>query len=300
MPVPSVPRRAGPPRKKPAKAPTLPPPDVPEEKPEEPVHTPADVSAEMVSEVPAEVTQTEIATEAVAEPEDTKASLEEPTNRAEKPALIEEAVKIIEHKDPKILQDQPDSEDISNFEDEVPESASSIYLESPLAPSTLVEETNGIRSPPPSSLSSAQEAIPEEDIVTSPVVTDSPPVPVLHSAPHALHEDDADNAYHEDLEDNEEDSEEEEARKKRVADRIAKMGGINPLAPRPVATVSPPAQETRSPPLAPATFVPSSSVTPVAVAEPENKPPLEQSPPAPKETDVGSKVEQDFSSDGKY
>uniref|UniRef100_A0A8H8CHM2 BBC1/AIM3 cysteine proteinase-fold domain-containing protein n=1 Tax=Psilocybe cubensis TaxID=181762 RepID=A0A8H8CHM2_PSICU len=304
MPVPSVPRRAGPPRKKPAKAPTLPPSDVTEEKPEETIEPPVEPAAENKPEASVDAAVSQKTTDTVAEL-DNNTSLDEATAKLpEQSALIEEAVKIIEHQDPKILEDEPESEPISNIEEEVPESASSIYLQSPLAPSTLVEETNGVRSPPPSSLSSAQEVIPEADVLTSPIVIDSPPVPVLHSAPHALHVDELDKTPHEDVEGNE-DPEEEEARKKRVADRIAKMGGINPFAPRPVAPVSPPAEEPRSPPLATATFVPSDSATPVVVpaasAEPEHKadPSLDhtQTPSPPKETDVGSKYEQDSSSD---
>lgn len=315
MPIPSVPRRAGPPRKKPAKTPTLPGSDVPEEKAEEPVHTPAGGSnVKKVPDAHVEAGHTEKATNDAAETDNSIPSLDEPTGKTEQPALIEEAVKIIEHKDPRMLDDT-ESEDVSKLED-VPESrenesASSVYLDSPLATSTLTEEVSGIRSPPPSSLSSGQDIVPDDEIEAAAITTDSPAVPVLHSSPHALHEDDVTRAHHEEevvnvpeaLEaDEEEDAAEEEARKKRIADRIGKMGGINPLAPRPPAPISPPAQETRSPPLDPAKFIPSST-TPVAVPETEHKvdpsPYLGNTHSAPKESDLGSKAEEE-SSDGEY
>ncbi|PPQ70453.1 hypothetical protein CVT25_005349 [Psilocybe cyanescens] len=287
MPIPSVPRRAGPPRKKPAKTPTLPGSDVPEEKAEEPVHTPAGGSnVKKVPDAHVEAGHTEKATNDAAETDNSIPSLDEPTGKTEQPALIEEA-------------DVPESREN--------ESASSVYLDSPLATSTLTEEVSGIRSPPPSSLSSGQDIVPDDEIEAAAITTDSPAVPVLHSSPHALHEDDVTRAHHEEevvnvpeaLEaDEEEDAAEEEARKKRIADRIGKMGGINPLAPRPPAPISPPAQETRSPPLDPAKFIPSST-TPVAVPETEHKvdpsPYLGNTHSAPKESDLGSKAEEESS-----
>ena len=269
MPVPSVPRRAGPPRKKPVK-PAAPPPEVPEEE------TPATGIASVE--------------EAVSPP-----AVNEPKRKS--------TVESFEAPRDDVLADVQDLKAEIEREIEIPSAPQPVaVLEPSLSPPPIAEETtpistsppvtlsrsdsilaepSGIRSPPPTPLATAKEESEqfkvegeedgdEDDEFDIADALATPPIPVRLSpsreAPVAV-------AKHEkeptpvsppiaSTEDTTDEAEEEE-RKKRVAERLAKMGGINPFAMSPPMQAKPP-QEASPPPQVPALFVPSSPSVPSA------------------------------------
>lgn len=233
MPVPAVPRRAGPPRRKPAK-PAAPPPEVPEE------HAPI--------------------TNETAEP------TEEPAVKPESPSLpsSQEAVKSLKSEEPKeaigdnmssppiqptpsfatreksASHPEPGVEIISEREgQEIPFTSSQDV--STGTSSSIPKDTSGFLSPAPTSATNEQGNLAEVDedelahdhhlamSVHAPSLADPSAIKEVDERLLAETEPTPSNG-----EEHEEDElAEEETRKKRVAERIAKMGGVNPFAPPP-------------------------------------------------------------------
>ena len=272
MPVPSVPRRAGPPRKKPSK-PVAPPPEVPEE------------------ETPATGIEDEISPPAVDEPKgkSTAESFETPRNDflADVQALKAEIQEDneIPSADQSLAVPEPSLLPPPIAEEATPISTSPV-ITPPRSDSILIAEPSGIRSPPPTPLDTAEEKETEHfeledeedfDEDDNPVVAEAlatPPIPVLLSpsreAPVAVakHEKEATpvsppTASEEDVTD----EAEEEERKKRVAKRLAKMGGINPFAMSPPLQARSQPEISRSPPQVPVSFAPSSPPVPSAAQD---------------------------------
>ncbi|KAF8885672.1 hypothetical protein CPB84DRAFT_1865160 [Gymnopilus junonius] len=240
MPIPAVPRRSGPPRKKPAKAVPPPPPEVGEEKAEDIAPPP----------VAPEEGKTESQQPAV-EAESAVSETVLPEKQKEVKELTEEAV------EPKLL-DAVQKEDA--HETAIKEETTTVEMEEQ-KPLSISYETKSPSAkeptdilPPPSHATEPEEVEAEdeleemEDFITS----TSPPAPfslpqqVIHDA---TIDEPKDKGHHEigpasaaAVEVSEESEEaEEEARKKRVAERLAKMGGINPFALPPPQVKSPPA-----------------------------------------------------------
>lgn len=229
MPVPTVPRRAGPPRKKPLK----PPPEAPEAPVEEAIAAPPIISTA----------------------DDHKAVETE-----------EDAVQVPEHKEPepepKIIDDhraeihdEPLSidSDVQPVEELVVESKPAISgeskeqgpahdIQSP-QPDELKQEHKHEHEQPdhPDQLgdvdTTREDEAKDDEILDTDELSDyDEKLSVEHHEDHLQRDDD----HHIDAEPQPnseigttEDPEEEEARRKRVAERLAKMGGINPFAPPP-------------------------------------------------------------------
>jgi hypothetical protein len=301
MPVPSVPRRAGPPRKKPSK-PAAPPPEVPEEE------TPITGVAGVEKEVPPP---------AVDEPKGEPAveSFETPRDDLLK-AEIEQEIEI-PSADQSLAVPVPSLSPPTIAEEATPISTSPVITP---PSSILVAEPSSIRSPPPTPLATAEEKESEqfelEDDEDFGADDDSdiaealatPPIPVLLSpsretpAAVAKHEKEPTpvsppSTSEEDITD----EAEEEERKKRVAERLAKMGGINPFAISPPLQAKPQPETSRSPPQVPVSFVPSSPSVPSAA--PDRGSVIRSSSPEPtrKDSTTESNAEEEEEAfDGKY
>ena len=226
MPVPTVPRRAGPPRKKPLK----PPPEVPEAPVDETTAAPSVVS------IADDHKAVETGMEAVVAPEHK-----------------EPEVKIIDDHRAEI-HDEPRSigSDVRPAEELVIESKTSSSGES-----KEQEPAHEIQSPPPDELLKQEHKHEQEQADHPDQLDDVDTIredqaeddEVLHSDEHSDYGENLSVEHHEDQHHDdhhvvaepqsnsaigangtEEDAEEEEARRKRVAERLAKMGGINPFA----------------------------------------------------------------------
>jgi len=309
MPVPAVPRRAGPPRKKPSK-PAAPPPEVPEE--ETPVTGVAGV-------------EEEVSPPAVDEPKGEPAveSFETPRDDllAEVQALKAEIQQEIEipSADQSLAVPEPSVSSPPIAEETTPFSSSPV-ITPPRRDSILIAEPSGIRSPPPTPLATAEEKESEQfeledeedfgaddnsDIAEA---LATPPIPVLLSpsreTPAAVAKHDKEptpvsppTASEEDITD----EPEEEERKKRVAERLAKMGGINPFAMSPPLQAKPQPETSRSPPQVPVSFVPSSPSVPSAA--PSRGSVIRSPSPEPtrKDSTTESNAEEEEEAfDGKY
>lgn len=299
MPVPSVPRRAGPPRKKPVK-PAAPPPEVPEEE------TPAieeEVSPPAVDEPKGEFAVESFESDLLADVQGLKAEIQREIEipSADQPLAVPE----------RRLSPPP-----------VAEEATHISTCPPVTLSILPGEPLGIRSPPPSPLDTTEEEESEqlevegedggeddESDIAEALTT--PPIPVLLSpsreAPAAVK---VAVAKHEKeptpvsppiaSEQDTTDEAEEEERKKRVAERLARMGGINPFAMSPPMQPKPQQETPRSPPQVPVAFVPSSPSAPSAA---QNRRSVIRSPspePTRKDSTTKSNAEEEEAFDGKY
>jgi hypothetical protein len=297
MPVPSVPRRAGPPRKKPSK-PSAPPPEVPEEE---------TGVAGVEKEVPPAVDgpKGEPAVESFE-------TLRDDLLKAE----IEQEIEI-PSADQSLAVPEPSLSPPTIAEEATPISTSPVITP---PSSILVAELSGIRSPPPTPLATAEEKESEQfeledeedfgaddnsDIAEA---LATPPIPVLLSpsretpAAVAKHEKEPTpvsppTASEEDITD----EPEEEERKKRVAERLAKMGGINPFAMSPPLQAKPQPETSRFPPQVPVSFVPSSPSVPSAA--PDRRSVVRSSSPEPtrKDSTTESNAEEEEEAfDGKY
>ena len=307
MPVPSVPRRAGPPRKKPVK-PAAPPPEVPEE--ETPVTEVAGVEEE-VSPPAVDEPKGEPAVESFETPRDDLLA----DVQALKPEIQQEVE--IPSADQSLAVPEPSLSPPTITEEATPISTSPVIT----APSSiLVAEPSGIRSPPPTPLATAEEKESEhfeledeedfgaDDNSDIAEALATPPIPVLLSpsretpAAVAKHEKEPTpvsppTASEEDITD----EAEEEERKKRVAERLAKMGGINPFVMSPPLQAKPQLEISRSPPQVPVSFVPSSP--PVPSVAPDRGSVIRSPSPEPtrKDSTTESNAEEEEEAfDGKY
>ena len=301
MPVPSVPRRAGPPRKKPSK-PAAPPPEVPEE----------GIPVTGVAGV-----EKEVSPPAVDEPEGGPAveSFERPQDNlpADVQALKAEIQQEVEipSADQSLAVPEPSLSPPTITEKATPISTSPVITP---PSSILVAEPSGIRSPPPTPLAIAEEKESEhfeledeedfgaDDNSDIAEALATPPIPVLLSpsretpAAVAKHEKEP-TVSEEDITD----EAEEEERKKRVAERLAKMGGINPFAMSPPLQAKPQPEISRSPPQVPVSFVPSSP--PVPSVAPDRGSVIRSPSPEPtrKDSTTESNAEEEEEAfDGKY
>ena len=264
MPVPSVPRRAGPPRKKPVK-PAAPPPEVPEEE------TPATgiASVEEAVSPPAvnEPKRKSTVESFEASRDDVLADVQGLKAEIQREIEIPSAPQPVAVLEPS-LSPPPIAEETTPISTSPPVTLSR-------SDSILADEPSGIRLPPPTPLATAEEEGEEDgeeddefDIADA---LATPPIPVRLSpsreAPVAV-------AKHEkeptpvsppiaSTEDTTDEAEEEE-RKKRVAESLAKMGGINPFAMSPPMQAKPPQEASPPLPQVPASFVPSSPSVPSA------------------------------------
>ena len=227
MPVPVVPRRAGPPRKKPVK-PTAAVPDVPEEQPPiaEESHQPLEESASgeqivSLSQVP----------EHEALKEETAS---DPDTRDATPAPIVHTMPV---------SSDAEKEEAGSKEVYTPDTTEKF----PGTESPSAEEASGIASPSPSFAISEHKKsddtaddVDVEQMEELNITADVPPVghhhPTPLTEPSAIQQVDekllAEPVAAVDIDDKEDEAE-EEARRKRIAERLANMGGINPLAPPP-------------------------------------------------------------------
>jgi len=304
MPVPSVPRRAGPPRKKPVK-PAAPPPEVPEEEATTTAIAGAEeeVSPPVVDEPKGESTVESLETprdDLLAEVQELKAAIQQVTEMpsADQPLAVPQPS----------LSRSPVAEEATPI---TPRESDSI----------LIDEPSGIRSPPPSRAgtrgegkeSERFEVDDEEDdgeddnpdtaeaLATPPipvrlspsreayVAVTKPKEPTSVSPPIASEEDTTDEA-------------EEEERKKHVAERLAKMGGINPFAVSPPTQTKPQQETSRSPPQMPVSFFPSSPPVPLTAVQ-DSGSVIHPSPPSPtrKDSTTESNAEEEEEAfDGKY
>ncbi|PPR07757.1 hypothetical protein CVT24_003707 [Panaeolus cyanescens] len=250
MPVPSVPRRAGPPRKKPAK-PSAPPPEVPEE----PMVVDTDNQA---AELKADIEAPEIVQEAK-EPEEPAKEAEE--SKASPERIEEKRPTSPEEKSPEVEGGIDAAKGVS---DEVE------------ADRTSAEENEHITSPVPASKPVQQEVDQDQPIseeeggITAEQTADvlsPPPIPIEETVKDVADVEVEEKRGEETVEEKEDD---EEIRKRNIAERLAKMGGVNPFGPPPVRSpplvkspppTSPPLAATTSdlpgsPPVIPAAAVP--------------------------------------------
>lgn len=247
MPVPVVPRRAGPPRKKPAK-PTAVVPDVPEEQP------PIAEESHGALEEPASGEQT--------------ISL---SQGPEHETLKEESASDLDTRDDptpaSIIHTIPVPSDAEKEDAESKQVYAQDRLEkSPGTVSPSVEEASGIASPSPSLAINENEnenekqddsvdGVAVEKMDELHIIADVPPVghhhPTPFTKPSAIQQVD-EKLLAEPIaaaeDDDKEDEAEEEARRRRIAERLGNMGGVNPFAPSPpqVKSLS---DEAQSPPI---------------------------------------------------
>jgi len=297
MPVPAVPRRAGLPRKKPAKS--APPPEVPEEVPQE-------SSTPGAAEEPRVEDSAEKPIEAIP---DTNPSPDTPftpvhAERAPLPVVDEHPTtegpvethqpeqgaekrdespnKAISSEDSKEIVDTPLSEAINPVE-AAPEVSSTPRLSTPADPKQSIEEVLDDSDEELSELATASSLVSPSAAVHTVLPTPNEVVTPVSSADAQVPEE-LDEAA------------EEDARKKRVAEKLAKMGGINPFALPPARVVSPPKAAPSSPPM------PPPSVSPPMDAALSRSP----SPEAVQPNVEGSLIEahvkskDDGDTDGKY
>jgi len=353
MPVPAVPRRAGPPRRKPAK-PSAPPPETPDEKTEtDVVEVPAVPVANTITDagqIPASVAEsTPLVIAASEEVEDRRKERVRADDSTPKPSHDDES-KVQETRDEKIFTETtPPTVLPSSLSGSISSALDDEVIQSPppsvaISPSTTFSPEIKVNAstldaaitqldPSPSSSPSPpllpavnsgedfaidldqvelDEEVEEQDdveIITG-IATPYPP-----AALPAKEEPDVDEVTHEQAteppQQQELDEEEEEAaRKKRVAERITKMGGVNPFAPPPPRS---PPQAKISPEMVQSPEARLASVETATLADQDDI--LASSDPLSKindialvEKDKGSRVEkvptdkaeQHISSDGNY
>ncbi|KAF9533200.1 hypothetical protein CPB83DRAFT_846035 [Crepidotus variabilis] len=273
MPIPAVPRRTGPPRKKPVK-PSAPPPEVPEEKLTDEIPaldttsekigdtTQTPVHQESFHETPEDLES--ITTHAVKVPQDqdhaaTKqdtgvpSGITEAVEKASTGQDIQHLIEVPEHvtPPPETLTTHPDSSDLSPV---VPTAGILPPPPSHVTEDNSRDEVTAEGGPALSSvtlLPSPSEAIPPLDVIAAGEDSEvGTPVAEIHN----------DELY---------EAAEEETRKKRVAERLAKMGGINPFAPQLPKDTFPP-QPTHEAHL-PEESQPLTTTTPVRVESKKHK-----------------------------
>ncbi|KAF8963016.1 hypothetical protein BDZ97DRAFT_1065786 [Flammula alnicola] len=313
MPVPVVPRRAGPPRKKPVK-PAAPPPEVPEEQAEE--TTPAPVTAEEAEkpvEEPVREPEPAIPRHEVAESPEHEESKAEIREEAPQPPVIPALPEVHHEVTPEPVAEVAEISGKEDLESATPSQVKSV--ESPGEETPVPPETSGFISPPPSLAQTNEDDLDDEyddeddedsKMAESFIAPSIPPPPRAAPAeiakPEETHVQSEISAPAPDVEEEDTEAAEEEARKKRVAERLAKMGGINPFAPPP--QVKPSSEFAHSPPPAPAAFAASPPLAPTVVYEERHpvvthSPLHEEAPPVHKEPFTESKVEEEELSDGK-
>ncbi|KJA14491.1 hypothetical protein HYPSUDRAFT_208665 [Hypholoma sublateritium FD-334 SS-4] len=287
MPVPVVPRRAGPPRKRPAKS-TAVVPDVPEEQPP--------------------VAKEHAALEQSASGEQTISLPQGPEHEA----LTEENASDLDtHDDPTpapIIHAIPatyDAEKEDTESKQVYAQDTSEKLPSTVSPS--VEEASGIASPSPSLAIDENEKqddsvddVDVEQMEELHIAADVPPA--AHHHPTPFTEPSAIQQVDEKLlaepvaaagDDDKEDEAEEDARRRRIAERLANMGGVNPFAPSQVQSLSDEAQ-TPPVPLVSTTIHDDSTTS----ARKKSDIPLSSSPELESVAQADSTVESEADEDG--
>ncbi|CAA7262841.1 unnamed protein product [Cyclocybe aegerita] len=292
MPIPAVPRRTGPPRKKPVK-PAAPPPEVPAEVAGENTEAPA-----ATVETEAEKTPDEVSNDASKELYDpaptlqhediapkvmdelTLPSIATPVGSDVKPDVTPEPTKH-EESAPHVAISTSESHP-------APQAAPSAPIDDlPTEILDLGEDASGVKAPPPSLATATPMGDSDEDSDGDVAVASKAPV-AAPSHPTRLPVDLLDKELQEEIKEGiitaDDDAEEideeaeEEARKKRIAERLAKMGGVNPFAPPPVQAKLSSGSGVASPPL-------PSSPPPAALAP--RSPSPEPVQPTRKESLVG-------------
>lgn len=232
MPLPSAPRRAAPPRKKAAKPPTPATPILGEETVQSPETTPA---LEPADEKAGITIDDQVKAEAGDREEEiggvNKAEVEPSTTESEVPSKVTTAAPIVED-----LREEPTIESLHTTETRKEDPEDNVIVESKIAEITKLEasiddvppahstnlpvdtdfeEELSAHDTPPEPESSREESLPSKTEVAE--VPERTAVEEATAAPVQTEED--------------EDEEAEAARRKRVAEKLAKMGGINPFAP---------------------------------------------------------------------
>lgn len=258
MPVPAVPRRAGPPRKKPAKSPSPAPPPAQSEQSEQSESSQPPLEPTPSAELtPPRVLNTEItespspapALDAEIESKETEEAVKqskeieeigtrepemEPEVSPVTVAKIKEETQALEPKDDGDHDVSQEPEETSTRDEDIETPAKEVETRAePVhevkSESTVVKEEQEVTNKPKQSYQSEEI---EEPVTDEPAVVEEPEFEESRSFEVAKPA--AEEPHPVEVAEEPEEEEDEVARRKRIAERLAKMGGVNPFAsPRP-------------------------------------------------------------------